>query len=289
MLAFACGRRLLVIGILAIVPWQTNAQDHPRPGKSDDRQTVRCAVVGGLAESGLWQAIADRFNHHTGHTAEVVAQGNKHVVVPQFEEGNIDLLTMHASDAIVNLVADGLAANPQPWVRNDMLLVGPPGDPAGIRGEKDVVRALAKIIESDGKLLMHASQGANEMLTDLLAAGDIPLDPERVISLPSDRQRQMMQRAAEEQAYTLVGRIPFLNNKIARHGMEIMVQGDKRLRRPYLVVVSTEHAGTPRHAAAQELARFLRSPETQAWLKDFGRGTLDAEPLFFPVELRRPE
>ena len=36
---------------------------------------------------------------------------------------------MHASDTIVNLVADGYAVDPQPWLKNDLVIVGPRDDP----------------------------------------------------------------------------------------------------------------------------------------------------------------
>ncbi len=104
------------------------------------------------------------------------------------------------------------------------------------------------------------------------------------VTLPSDRHRQLLGRAAKENAYTIVGRIPFLNGKITNAGLQIMVQGDPRMRRPYVVAVSTARAPSdPRRQAARKLAAFLRTPETQAWLKTFGRGDLDDQPLFFPV------
>jgi tungstate transport system substrate-binding protein len=62
------------------------------------------------------------------------------------------------------------------------------------------------------------------------------------------------------------------------------VQGDPRMRRPYVVVVSSANKlGSPRDQAARRLASFLRSKETQRWIADFGRGKLDDQPLFFPV------
>ena len=56
------------------------------------------------------------------------------------------------------------------------------------------------------------------------------------------------------------------------------------MRRPYVVVVSAaDKRDSPRRQAASRLAAFLRAPETQRWIADFGRGKLDDGPLFFPV------
>ena len=246
-------------------------------------QTVRCAVVGGLNESDFWPQLADRFQRATGHRAEIVIPGPKHAIAAAFKAGEADLIVMHASDTIINLVADGYGENPQPWARNDFVLVGPASDPAKIKGEKDAVVALRKIIATKSKLLIHASNGASELLSDLLAAGELELDPQATISLPGDKHRQMLKRAAAEQAYTLVGRIPFLNGKLDTGKLQIVVQGDERLRRPYLVVTAAGRPNDLRVTAARRMTTFLREPQTQAWIGSFGKGSLDAEPLFFGI------
>jgi tungstate transport system substrate-binding protein len=260
-----------------------NAAGPPKSSEQPETVTVRCAVIGGMTDTGFWQALGERFEKATGFKLDVVATGPKHEITGVFRRGEADLVTMHASDTIINLVADGYGENPQPWARNDLLLVGPKDDPAGIQGMSDAVAALEKIIDAKSKLLVHQSLGTNEVLHDLLAAGDLTLDPEATISLPSDRHRQLLQRAAREHAYTMVGRIPFRNGKITNEGLVIMVQGDPRMRRPYVVAVSTRERGSPRHKAACRLAEFLRAAETQRWIADFGRGALDDRPLFFPV------
>ncbi|MBL9124295.1 MAG: substrate-binding domain-containing protein [Planctomycetaceae bacterium] len=245
---------------------------------------VRCAVIGGMTDTGLWQGIAERFTQATGIEVELVATGPKHLIAEPFRRGEADLITMHSSDTIINLVADGLGENPQPWLRNDLLWVGPKADPAQIRGMTDGVAALAKIIQSKSQLLVHQSLGTNEVLHDLLWAGELELDLEHTVTLPSDRHRQLLERAAAENAYAIVGRIPFLNGKIADGGLELMVQGDPRMRRPYLAIVAAaDRIPAPQHRAATKLAEFLRAPETQQWIADFGRGALDQQPIFFPV------
>ncbi|MDX1946238.1 MAG: substrate-binding domain-containing protein [Pirellulaceae bacterium] len=253
------------------------------PAEEKSLPAVRCAVIGGLIETELWPDQAARFERASGRRVELVASGPKHVVVTAFAAGEADLLVMHNSDAIINLVADGLGENPQPWARNDMILVGPAADPAKIKGEKDAVAALRKIIESKSKFVVHGSNGASEVIGDVLAAGELTLDPDHAIVLPGDKHRQSLARAADEGAYTLIGRIPFLNGKVPAGDLQIMVQGDPRLRRPYLVVVATGPADDTRLPAARELAAFLRNSATQRFIASYGRGKYDDQPLFFPV------
>jgi tungstate transport system substrate-binding protein len=254
-------------------------------------QTVRCAAVGGLNEIDFWPQLADRFQRATGHRLEFVATGPKHAIAAAFTSGEADVILMHSSDTMISLVADGFGENPQPWARNDFVIVGPSSDPAKIRGEKNAVVAFKRIIETRSKLLLHASSGANELVSDLLAAGEMELDPAATISLPGDKHRQMLKRAAAEQAYTLVGRIPFLSGKLETGELVVMVEGDERLRRPFLVVTgvpeATDATSAARLAAVRRFAVYLREPATQEFIAGFGKGRYDDRPLLFPVNVPR--
>lgn len=252
----------------------------PAPAARPTGQTIRVAVIGGMVETGFWQALAERYQAARGNRIEVVASGPKSAVVAAFRRGGIDLIAVHACDAMINLVADGLARDPQPWARNDLVIVGPAADPAHIRGERDAVAALGQIVAAHAPLLVHASLGADEVLHDLQEAGAIALDPGATVLFADDNQHRIVERAAVLSAYTLVGRIPWITGKLKAAGVELLVQGDPRLRRPYLVEVSA--AATP---AALDLAGYLRAPETQQWIAGFGRGRYDDQPLFFPVSL----
>ena len=238
---------------------------------------IRCAVIGGMIETGLWQAVAARFEERTPHKIKVVASGPKPMVIDAFRRRGVDLITVHASDAMVNLVADGLAVDPQPWARNDLVIVGPSDDPAGIRGEPDAFVAIRKIVDAKQKLIVHATNGADSVLHDLTEPSHFDLGDAAVL-FTGDDQHEILARAAQLHAYTMVGRIPVIEGKLSAPGIEILVKGDPRLRRPYLVEVSKDAP-----PAARELAAFLRSPDTQAFIASFGKGRFDDQPLFFPI------
>jgi tungstate transport system substrate-binding protein len=284
------------LALLAAAALACRSHDAP-PAPHATGQTIKVAVIGGMVETGLWQALAERYQAARGNRIELAASGPKPVVIDAFRKGGIDLITVHACDAMINLVADGVARDPQPWARNDLVIVGPAADPAQIRGERDAVRAIARIVDARAPLLVHASAGADGVLHDLQEAGHIALDPGATVMFADDNQHRVVDRAAQLSAYTLIGRIPWVTGKLRAHGLErrsredqddkgeraaleILVQGDPRLRRPYLVEVSPAAS-----AAALDLAAYLRSPETQQWLATFGRGKYDDQPLFFPVSV----
>jgi tungstate transport system substrate-binding protein len=274
-------KRHLALGICAVSALGAMGCAGPQP-----QTTVRVAVIGGMVDTKFFQAIGRRFEQATGHRVEIVASGPKRVIAEAFTAGQADLITMHASDTIINLVADGYAVDPQPWLKNDLILVGPPSDPAGIKGLTDAAEALKKIKASGSTFVVHASLGAQEVLRDVMADGNVTLDLDRTEVLFTDKARQVLQIAAGKSAYTLVGRIPFLDGKLANEGLVVMVRGDPRLRRPYVVTVANPARFPKAHVeAARQLARFLRDPRTQQWIAQYGRGQLDEQSLFFPVQV----
>ena len=272
--------RALIVLVLVACSSKKGEPAKPPP------QTIRVAVIGGMVETGFWPEIAQRFERATGHKVELASSGPKPVVIGDFRKGNIELITLHASDAIVNLVADGLASDPQPWVQNDLVIVGPAADPAGIRGERDAIVAIRKLVAANAKIVIHASLGADGVLHDLEHAAGTSFPEANLIAFGGQNQRQVLARAMEANAYTLVGRIPIMIGKLKQPGIEIMVRGDGRLRRPYLVAVAKRAGDDPRIAAARELVTFLRSPATQDAIASCGKGRYDDQPLFFPVVLR---
>jgi hypothetical protein len=102
-----------------------------------------------------------------------------------------------------------------------------------------------------------------------------------------DQQRTVLKVAGDKHAYTLVGRIPFRTGRLPNNGLIEMVQGDPRLRRPYLVAVTNPQWMPGAHIdSARRFAAWLRTPPTQSWIAHFGTGTPDDGPVFFPVTLR---
>ena len=162
------------LAVVALVACRSSEPAPPPPPPTG--QVIKVAVIGGMVETGLWQAVAERYTEARGNRIELVASGPKREVVEAFRQGGIDLITVHACDAMINLVADGLARDPEPWARNDLVIVGPAADPAQIRGSSDAVAAIGKIIAARAPLLVHASMGADGVLHDLEEAGHFALD-----------------------------------------------------------------------------------------------------------------
>jgi tungstate transport system substrate-binding protein len=249
--------------------------------------SVRVAVIGGMTFTGFWDALASRYEQETGVRVELIATGEKNDIATVFRKGGVDVITMHACDTIINLVSEGLAMDPQPWMRNDLIIVGPPADPARIEGMTDAAGALKKIAETKSPFVVQSSLGSQEVLLNILGPNQIILDPAQTTVMFDDRTRSVLTVAGEKHAYTLVGRVPFRSGRAPNNGLAVMVQGDERLRRPFIMEIANP-ARVPgaRVEEARRFAGYCRTPATQAWIAEYGRGKIDDLPLFFPVYVR---
>jgi len=274
----------------AQVPTTQRSQPTTRPSFATTRPipikgpVVRVAVIGGMVFTGFWDDLAKRYEAQSGVHVQLMAAGPKHDIAAALRNGGADVITMHSSDTMINLVADGYTMDPQPWLRNDLIIVGPPDDPAGIKDMTDAQAALQKIAQSKSNFVVHSSLGSQEVLLNILEPAQITLDPAHTTVLFNDGQRDVLLIAAQKHAYTLVGRIPFRIGRLPNNGLIGMVQGDPRLMRPYLVAVSNpKRIPGANLMQAKQFAVFLRSSETQSWIAEYGKGTMDARPTFFPV------
>jgi tungstate transport system substrate-binding protein len=246
---------------------------------------VRCAVIGGMTMTGLWPEISKMFEAQTGYHVEVVATGERPLLDKAIRAGKVDLLTMHSGDITTDVVADGIAINMRPWTRNELVIVGPTDDPARIRGMTNGAAALRKIAEAQAKFVDFQGIGSREVthtlwrLAGIEPKGDWFIRDDTALS-----KWNVLQFCRANHAYVVVGYIPALTGKMANEGMEILVQNDPVMRRPYIVMEANPKIFPEVNAAgARALSDFLLSPKVQNYLPEFGRDNTASHPLFFPV------
>ncbi len=254
-----------------------------------DPHIVRCAVIGGMTMTGLWQKISAMFEAETGYRTEVVATGPRPILNEAMRAGKVDLLTMHSGDITTDLVADGFGVNMRPWTRNELCIVGPPGDPAQIRGMTNGAAALRKIAAAKAHFVDFQGIGSRELTHTLWRLAEVEPKGDWVIKDDTVSKWNILQFARTNNAYMVVGYIPAQMGKMYAEGMEILVKGDPVMRRPF-IVMETNPKKFPKanYTGARALSDFLLSARIQNFLLEFGRQTNGPGPLFFPVETTEP-
>lgn len=255
-----------------------------KPATAPKASVVRCAVIGGMTMTGLWPEIAKRFEAEFPYKVEVVATGPRPVLSEAFRAGKADLLTMHSGDVTTDLVADGYGVRSRPWTRNDLVIVGPPADPAGIKGMTDGAAALRRIAEAEVPFVDFEGVGSREMCHNLWKKAGIRPKGKWLLKDESRSGLDILRFAQQNGAYVIVGRMPVLFQKMDVGAMQILVEGDPAMRRPY-VVMEANQARFPEAniAGARALADFLLSEKVQKLLAEFGAAQHGGIPLFHPL------
>jgi tungstate transport system substrate-binding protein len=254
-----------------------------------DNHVVRCAVIGGMTMTGLWPEIAKKFQAQTGYLAQVIVTGPRPILAEAMRAQRVDLLTMHSGDITTDLVADGFGINMRPWTRNELCIVGPPGDPAGIRGMTNGVAALRKIAAAKVNFVDFQGIGSRELTHTMWESAGIEPKGDWIIKDDTVSKWNILQFARSHNAYVVVGYIPAQTGKMFAEGMEILVKGDPIMRRPFIVMeANPSKVAHVNSAGARALSDFLLSPKVQNFLLEFGKQANGRGPLFFPVTTGEP-
>jgi tungstate transport system substrate-binding protein len=249
-----------------------------------DPRVIRCAVIGGMTMTGLWQQIAKMFEAESGYKIEVVATGPRPILDEAMRAGKVDLLTMHSGDITTDLVADGYGMNMRPWTRNELCIVGPPDDPAHIRGMTNGAEALKKIAGTKSRFIDFQGIGSRELTHTLWRLAGLEPKGSWVLRDDTVSKWDILQFARTNDAYVVVGYIPARLQKMNAGGTEIFVKADPVMRRPF-IVMETNPKKIPgvNFDGARKLSDFLLSAKVQNFLLEFGTQTNGPGPLFFPV------
>ena len=253
-----------------------------------EQGVVRVAVIGGMTMTGLWQDISLMFEKDTGYSIELVVTGQREGLANALREGKVDLLTMHSGDITTDLVADGYGTNMRPWTRNQLVVVGPSDDPAEIRGLKDGAEALRQVAAHQANFVDFLDIGGREVCHKLWKKAGI--QPRGDWFLKDERKDHLdiLNFAAEHNAYVVVGRMPVLFGKMhVAQGMEILVENDPAMRRPYIVMEANPKRFPEANVRGGRcLSNFLLTDEVQDFLAKSDSNRRGGLPLFYPVAIR---
>jgi len=254
------------------------------PDAQPDPKVVRTGVIGGMMLTGLWPKIAAMFEEETDYRVVVVTTGQRPVLDKAMRAGRLDLLTMHSGDITTTLVADGHGLNMRPWTRNDLAILGPPGDPAGIRGLDDGVEAFRRIADAEAAFVDSLGMGPREVGHNLWHKAGITPKGDWFIQDESTDHLDILRFAEEHNAYVIVGHHPVAVGKLPRGNMEIMVGHDPQMRRPYIVMeANPETVPDANYEGARALSDFLLSEEVQTFLTGFETNGDGGGSFFHPV------
>jgi tungstate transport system substrate-binding protein len=239
------------------------------------------ATTTSTQDSGLLDVLVPLFRERSGGIeVRVVAVGTGQAL-ELGRRGDADVLLVHDPEAEQRFLDQGHGILPRRVMHNDFVLVGPPGDPAGIRGMRSAARAFAKIARK-GALFVSRGDGSGTHAREKEMWRRAGVEPRGAWYLSAGSGMGAVLRLADQKrAYTLADRGTFL---ALRTGLELAVlsEGDALLRNQYrVIVVNPQMHPHVRAQAARRFADFLLGAEAQRAIGAFGKERF-GQPLFFP-------
>lgn len=230
-------------------------------------------------DSGLLDVLLPAFTEETGYQVQLIAVGSGQALKIG-AQGNADAILLHSPEAEKEFVANGFGVDRRLVMHNDFVLVGPPSDPARIRGAKPV-DALKKVYSS-GVTFVSRGDESGTHVKELALWSMADLDPRSMDWYLETGQGQgaTLSVASEKSGYAITDRGTFLAYR-SNVDMEILVESDPFLLNVYHVItVNPEKFPDVNRDAAQAFADFITSEQGQHIIAAFGVAEY-GQPLFF--------
>ena len=257
------------------------------PAAGPAQKNLILATTTSTQDSGLLDVLIPVFEKKTGYFVKTIAVGSGQAMA-MGQKGEADVLLVHSPDAEKKFMAEGYGVNRLIVMHNDFIVVGPPADPAAIKGAKSTVEAFKKIAAAGSLFLSRGdNSGTHSKEKRIWKAAGINPEGQKWYQETGLGMGQTLNVAAEKRGYTLADRGTWLALK-KNLGLEILKEGDPILLNVYHVI-AVNPAKWPKVNAdgAKAFSDFMVSAETQGIIKTFGVGKYGGA-LFFP-DVGKPE
>lgn len=256
------------------------AQDLP-PADAE----IVLATTTSVRDSRLLETLIPPFERATAYRLKVIAVGSGQAL-ELGRRGEADILIVHDPAGEQAFLAAGFGIERVPLMHNEFVIVGPPADPAGVRGLSDATEALARIARRGARFVSRADRsGTHTRERELWRR--VGLEPRREWYRESGQgMSATLQIADQLQAYALTDIGTLLSHGYPLE-LEILVQGDSALYNPYhMLLPDPQRFPWLNQTGARALRDYLASAEAQAAIGAFGRDRLGRS-LFVPDAGRR--
>ncbi len=248
---------------------------------------VVASTTTSLYATGLLDALASEYKRATGVEIQFIPVGSGEAL-ERAARGDACMVLAHAPSLEARYLEEGAIAGGAIFAYNYFVIVGPSGDPAGVRGAEDAVDAMRRIYEAgEAGRAVFVSRGdrsgthVREMQL-WRAAGLDPRGKPWYIETGQGMGETLV-IASEKQAYTLSDTGTFLKFSLDGRipGLEALYTGDNYLINIYSAYLSAKCSGREAEAA-EGFIEFLASPEGQSIIASYGVEEY-GQPLFYPA------
>jgi len=243
-------------------------------------KSIVVASTTSTQDSGLFGYLLPIFKQKTGIDVKVVAEGTGQAL-DTARRGDADVVFVHAKSAEEKFLSEGFGVKRYPVMYNDFVLIGPQSDPAGVKG-KDIVTALQTIKAKSAPFISRGDRsGTNIAEIELWKDAGINIEKDKGPWYQESGQGMgaTLNTASALSAYVLSDRGTWLAFK-NRGDLSILVEGDKRLRNQYgVMLVNPAKHPSVKNDLGQQFINWLISADGQNAIANY---KINGEQLFYP-------
>lgn len=246
-------------------------------------KSLMMATTTSTDNTGLLDELAPLFQKDTDIELKWTAVGTGKAL-KMGENCDVDVLLVHAPPAEKKYIAAGYGIDRREIMYNDFVIIGPPNDPAKIKG-MTVTKALEKIAGAKAVFMSRGDNSGTNKKETLLwkGAGMAVPDKEAWYIQTGQGMIKTIIIAEERQGYTMTDRgtyIKYAANKKGNPPMVVLVEGDRVLFNQYSVLaVNPKRCPSVRYDLATRFAKWITSSKIQ---EKIGAFKLLGKPLFTP-------
>jgi len=264
---------LLITFCITLIPRRVDA----------DVKILRMATTTSTDNTGVLDYLSGYLYRDTGINLIWISVGTGKALMLG-KNCDVDVLFVHAPKAEKKFADEGYGIDRKRVMYNDFVIVGPPEDPAGIRG-KSLDKALKGISFGKAKFISRGDESGTHKKEKYLwkkIIGKIP-EKEGWYLQTGQGMLQTLIMATELKGYTLTDRGTFIKYQTLKDVGEpliIMVEGDRELINQYSVMaVNPAVCKNAKYKNALEFINWITSERAQKLIGDF---RLMGKKLFIP-------
>ena len=268
-------------------------------------EILKMSTTTSTENSGLLDVLLPELAKDTGIRVKVFAKGTG-AAIRDGKDGNVDIIFVHAKAREEAFVAEGYGAYRLGVMHNDFVIVGPPSDPAGIKGFKEASAALRKIAETRSGFVSRGDEsGTHYKEQSLWKATGLTLKTQTSEIVKKGKKSSVkfqhpeglgvwyfsigqgmgktLTYADEKQTYAMTDRGTYLKYKFGRSqglDLDILCEGDPALFNPYgIIPINPKKYPHVKFTQADTFAKWLVSEKCQ---KLIGAYKIQGQQAFFP-------
>lgn len=270
---------ILVSIITSIGTQNAMAQNNPNTPEAIYGQGARSFTLatGSPGELGLLEALGEAFDKKEGARLIWIKAGSG-ASLNLLKNGKIDMIMVHAPDAVNKAIAEGWATNRTLIGSNEFYIVGPKNDPANIKSASSGADAYSKIAKAQSNFISRGDKsGTHQKEMDIWKISGVTPEGSWYI-VTNDFMTASLKRANSENAYFMTDSSTWVAEKDVAPNLQILYRGDKFLVNTYDALAAPTGA-TPNREIAVKFIQFVASNEGQTIIRNYGKAKYK-EPLY---------